>query len=86
MSDDLIKAFKEAPDDALLDRITTAAGLGVKVSLLSTKAIRGGGPPFQKIGFKTMYKKSDAVEWLKAYKHNCRKVNPMHYWRVGPAC
>jgi hypothetical protein len=55
-------------DDALLGRKETAdalTALGFKVSpaTLTTKACRGGGPPYQLFGQRALYRWSDALEW-----------------------
>jgi hypothetical protein len=54
--------------DALLGRKETAAALtelGFKVSAetLTTKASRGGGPPYQLFGPRALYRWGDALEW-----------------------
>lgn len=59
------------PDEpnALLSRdavaaALTAAGFPVKAKTLSTKATRGGGPPFRKFGSKAVvYRWGDALAW-----------------------
>jgi hypothetical protein len=54
--------------DAFLTRDQTAAaltacGFPVKAKTLSTKASRGGGPPFRKFGPRAIYKWADALKW-----------------------
>jgi hypothetical protein len=54
--------------DALLSREGVAAALStagypVKAKTLSTKATRGGGPPFCKFGSRALYRWSDALAW-----------------------
>jgi len=44
----------------------TAAGFPVKPATLATKAVRGGGPPFQKFGSRPLYKWADALQWAKS--------------------
>ncbi len=61
--DELARKFEEADLNDLIDKKTTAVGLGLKTSLLDTKAIQGGGPAFKKISGKIWYKKIDAIEW-----------------------
>lgn len=61
---DLNATFWSAPDDALLPRPVTAAGLGYSVSWLELKATKGGGPRMVKIGRRVMYRKSDVLAWL----------------------
>jgi hypothetical protein len=41
----------------------TAAGYPVKSATLSTKATRGGGPPFRLFGSRPLYKWGDAIDW-----------------------
>src|ERR1019366_9733299 len=54
--------------DALLTRGRTAealteAGFPVKAKTLATKATRGGGPPFSKVGPRVIYRWDDALSW-----------------------
>jgi hypothetical protein len=60
-------AIPENPD-ALLTRNQTAAalteaGFPVSQATLSTKATRGGGPPFQKFGPRAMYRWGTSLQW-----------------------
>lgn len=64
----LIANFNKAKPDEYLDKATTAAGLGLLPSLLSTKIVKGGGPPYIKEKGRTWYKKSEALAWLEKYK------------------
>lgn len=55
-------------DDALLPRretsaALTAAGFPVSEATLATKAVRGGGPPYQLFGRKPLYRWGAALEW-----------------------
>jgi hypothetical protein len=57
--------------DALLTRDQTAAaltasGFPVKAKTLSTKASRGGGPPYQLFGPRVLYRWEDALKWAQA--------------------
>lgn len=61
---DLSVAFWTAPNEALLPRPTTAAGIGYSVSWLELKATHGGGPRMIKIGRRVLYRKSDVLAWL----------------------
>ncbi len=61
---------KLVPDDpsALLTRdaaaaALTAAGFPVAAKTLSTKATRGGGPPFQRFGPRVLYRWGTALAW-----------------------
>jgi hypothetical protein len=54
--------------DALLTRdqvaaALTTAGFPVKAKTLSTKATRGGGPPYRLFGRKPLYRWGDALAW-----------------------
>ena len=58
-------------EDALLDRrklsaALTAAGLPVSEATLATKAVRGGGPPYQLFGRKPLYRWGTSLEWARA--------------------
>jgi hypothetical protein len=60
--------FDSIPADTLLTRKQLADALkerGIPVSpkTLSTKACRGGGPPYQRFGKVALYKWGLAVEW-----------------------
>jgi len=61
------------PDDpdALLTRVQladalTAAGYPTKATTLSTKATRGGGPPYRLYSSRVLYRWGDALDWAKA--------------------
>jgi hypothetical protein len=56
--------FWRAPDEALLDRKTAAAGMGYTVGWLECTATHGGGPILTKIGRSVRYRKSDVLTWL----------------------
>jgi hypothetical protein len=54
--------------DAFLTREQTAAaltarGFPVKAKTLSTKATRGGGPPYRLFGARVLYRWADALRW-----------------------
>jgi hypothetical protein len=54
--------------DAMLTRdavaaALTAAGFPVKAKTLSTKASRGGGPPYVVFNARVLYRWSDALAW-----------------------
>jgi hypothetical protein len=63
---DLRNDFWKSPDDALLDRRTTAAGLIRSNAWMELKATTGGGPPFLKCGRRVLYRKRDVLAWLEA--------------------
>jgi hypothetical protein len=50
--------FWNAPDDALLDRKTVAAGIHRSIGWMELKAIHGGGIPFYKCGRRCLYRKT----------------------------
>ncbi len=57
--------------DALLTRDALAAaltetGYPVKAKTLSTKATRGGGPPFRHFGSRVLYRWADALAWAES--------------------
>jgi hypothetical protein len=63
--------------DALLIRdhvaeALTEAGYPVRAKTLSTKATRGGGPPFRKFGSRCLYRWSDALRWAET------QMSPLH--------
>lgn len=65
--EDLRKVFDEAKLDDHLNKRTICAGLGIKKSLLDSKAIHGGGPIHFKEGGMLWYKKEDAIKWYGEY-------------------
>ncbi|MBT2748288.1 MULTISPECIES: helix-turn-helix domain-containing protein [unclassified Lysobacter] len=56
--------FWAAPDAAMLDRRTAAAGLGYTVAWLEAVAARGAGPAYTRIGRRVRYRKADVLAWL----------------------
>lgn len=68
---DLRAEFWLAPGESLLDRKTTAAGMGYTVGWLESVATNGGGPVLTKIGRSVRYRKADVLAWLDA---NSRRV------------
>jgi hypothetical protein len=61
--------MKQPPDrDDLLTRdetavALTAAGYPIRSATLSTKATRGGGPPWRRFGNRSVYRWGDAIDW-----------------------
>jgi hypothetical protein len=58
-------------EDALLTRVDVAsalteAGFPVSAATLATKAVRGGGPPYQLFGRKPLYRWGTALEWARS--------------------
>lgn len=74
---ELEKKFNEADINDLLDRKTIAVGLGLKLSLLVTKGVKGGGPPYEMVNGRAMYKKLEAIEW--AIQYNARTRHRFEY-------
>lgn len=68
---DLREDFYAAPNEALLDRKTVAAGIGFSLAWMEIKAVTGGGIPFLKVGRRCLYRKSDVLAWLET---NGKKV------------
>jgi hypothetical protein len=65
--------MSHVPDnlDALLTRGQTAAaltasGFPTKPKTLSTKATRGGGPPYRLYSARALYRWGDALEWARS--------------------
>lgn len=71
---DLRTEFWRAPNESLLDRKTTAAGIGYTVGWLESVATNGGGPVLTKIGRSVRYRKSDVLAWLKANSRRIRST------------
>jgi hypothetical protein len=64
---DLKIAFELADSDCYLSKKIICAGLGIKKSLLDSKAVHGGGPPHFKEGGMLWYNKYDAIKWYSEY-------------------
>ncbi len=71
---DLRAEFWRDPDESLLDRKTTAAGMGYTVGWLEFVATNGGGPVLTKIGRSVRYRKSDVLGWLNANSRRIRST------------
>jgi hypothetical protein len=56
--------FWSAPAVALVDRATVAASQYKSLAWAEQLAIKGGGPPFLKIGRRCLYRKSDVLAWM----------------------
>jgi hypothetical protein len=63
----LKQAFDEAGPEGYLSKRIICAGLGIKKSLLDSKAIHGGGPPSIKESNMLFYKKCEAIDWYEKY-------------------
>jgi hypothetical protein len=71
--------------DARLTRIQvadalTAAGYPIRPGTLSTKAVRGGGPPYQSWGPRVLYRWADALAWaeerISSPRRNTSEIDP----------
>lgn len=51
----------------------TARGYPIKAATLSTKAVRGGGPPFRHFGRHVLYDLAGALAWAEA------RMSPVHH-------
>lgn len=71
---DLRTEFWRAPNESLLNRKTTAAGMGYTVGWLESVATNGGGPILTKIGRSVRYRKSDVLAWLNANSRRIRST------------
>jgi hypothetical protein len=65
------RAGPHLTDDALLTRAAVASaltevGFPVSAATLATKAVRGGGPPYQLFGRKPLYRWGAALEWARS--------------------
>jgi hypothetical protein len=60
-------AIPESPTARLRRKATaealTEAGFPVSEKTLATKAVRGGGPPYQTFGRTVLYRWADALAW-----------------------
>ena len=65
--------------DALLTRVQlaealTESGYPIATATLATKAVRGGGPPYQKFGPRALYRWGAALDWAKSLLTKPRKT------------
>jgi len=56
--------FYSLPPEAVFDRPTAAAVRYVSPATLEAEAIKGGGPPYTRIGRRALYRKSDLLAWM----------------------
>jgi hypothetical protein len=69
--------------DALLPRnraaeTLTLAGFPISAKTLSTKASRGGGPPYRLFGPRVLYRWADALAWAEARLTSPRRSTSEH--------
>jgi len=66
----VIKHAKLSPETLLPRRecatALSAVGYPIRPATLSTKATRGGGPPYYKFGKRVLYRWSDALAWAES--------------------
>jgi hypothetical protein len=71
----MIEFAKLAPETLLPRRECAAAlsavGYPIRAATLSTKATRGGGPPYYKFGRRVLYRWSDALAWAESKLSPC---------------
>jgi hypothetical protein len=53
--------------DRLLRTREAARLLGLSASFLNQRRVKGGGPPFRKIGKIVLYDPTELLAWAKAY-------------------
>jgi len=80
---DLRADFWHAPDEALLDRKTAAAGMGYTPAWLEWAATHGGGPVITKIGRNVRYRKTDVLAWLNAHSRRILSTADLQDGREG---
>lgn len=85
-TDLLLEKFNKANQDEYLDKATTAAGLGILKSLLDTKIVKGGGPPYIKRQGKTWYNKLEALQWHQDYKSKPKRPFFLRPSKDFPVC
>lgn len=60
---DLRSQFWALPDVALVDRDTAGAALYLGRVSMEAYAVKGGGPPYTRIGRRALYRKADLLAW-----------------------
>jgi hypothetical protein len=76
--------------DALLGRKETAAalteaGFPIAAETLTTKASRGGGPPYSRFGPRALYRWRDSLAWGRARLNEPRRSAAEHAAAQGDA-
>lgn len=56
--------FYALPPEAFVDRQTAAAAPYLSLASLEAMAIKGGGPPYIRVGRRALYKKADLLAWM----------------------
>lgn len=65
---EFIHEFEEAPLSALFSQDSIAAIRHCSAGLLQRERVFGGGPQFQKIKGRVLYRKSDVLDWLNQFQ------------------
>lgn len=60
----LRQEFWQAQPGAYVDRKTAAAARYVTPETLESEAIKGGGPPYIRVGRRALYRKGDLLAWM----------------------
>lgn len=55
--------FYALPHDAFVNRDTVGAAIYLSRASMEAMAIKGGGPPYTRIGRQALYRKSDVLAW-----------------------
>ena len=65
MQADLLTGVAVDPE-ALLDQASVARLLGATEKFLEARRVRGGGPPFVKVGRLCRYRRADVLAWIES--------------------
>lgn len=60
---ELRREFWSLPENALVDRDTAGAAVYLGRESMESLAIKGGGPPYTRIGRRALYLKRDVLSW-----------------------
>jgi len=61
---ELRREFYQLPDDAWVDRDTAGAAAHLGRDSMEQYAMKGGGPPYTRIGRRALYRKRDILDWI----------------------
>ena len=70
--------FYSLPPEAQVDRSTVAAVRYVTTATLEAEAIKGGGPPYTRIGRRALYRKGDVLEWMQRKGRKVENTAQLH--------